>query len=148
MRLLLAALALACLGAAAGAQEEGADAFPGLLPPGGLVLFYNSSGPLSFVTATRRELPKGAVLLGEVRGRSCQYGISIPLGLSPNATSLSGAAGNGGFKKALEDIQKKDPEVIGIYDVKEDLHLTSILGIFRRLCTEVTAGAFANPATL
>lgn len=138
-------LVLLCALLAAGpaaAQEGEAEARPGLIPVSGLMLFYNSSGPLSFVSMTRRELPRGAAPLGEVRARSCQYGLSIPLSLNPNSTSVSGAAGDGGFKKALAGLQKERPELAGIYDVKVDNHLISVLGIFRRLCTEVTALGF------
>ncbi len=136
-------LALLCALLAAGpAAADESQARPGLIPVGGIMLFYNSSGPLSFVSMTRSELPRGATLLGEVRARSCQFGLSIPLGLDPGAMSLSGAAGDGGFKKALAGLQKERPELSGIYDVKVDNHLVSVLGIFRRLCVEVTALGF------
>ena len=31
----------------------------------------------------------------------------------------------------------------GLYDVRTDLRIFSLLGIYRKLCTEVTARAFA-----
>lgn len=133
------ALLLAALPACA---QEGSEARPALVPAGGLLLFYNSQGPLSFVTMTLRDLPPGAVLAGEVKSRGCQHGLSIPIAANIRATSLSGAAGDGGYFKALRALKKERPELAGIYDVKVDLHLVSILGIYRRLCTEILARGF------
>jgi hypothetical protein len=137
--LTLAAL-LTALGAAA--QEGGSEARPVLIQPGGLPMFYVSEGPLSFVTPTPGELPRGARDLGEVKGRSCQHGLSIPLAASIRATTVSGAIGNGGYRKVLAAMRKQRPELAGIYDVKVDVQILSILGFYRRTCTEVAARGF------
>jgi len=141
----LLALLLAGLASFAGATGEGDEdtAMPGLIPPGNFVLFYDTEGPLSFVTMTPRERPKGVVELGTVKGTSCQHGLSVPISADVRGTSITGAYGDGGFAKALADIKKAKPEVIGIYDVRTDMRVFSILGIYRKLCTEVTARAFA-----
>jgi hypothetical protein len=124
--------------------REAYEARPGLLYPGGLVLFLNSQAPMSYESYSRGELPTDAVLLGEVTGQGCQYGISLPLSLlsGTRAASLSGAAGNGGYKKAIHGIHAQYPQLRGLYDVKIDLHATIVLGIFSRLCTEIDARGF------
>ena len=143
--LLLAALILAALAPNAGAKGENDEdtAVPGLIPAGSFMLFYKTEGPLSFVTMTPKDRPKGARELGTVKGVSCQHGLSIPLSADVGGTSITGAYGNGSFVKAIDSIKKEKPEVGGIYDVRTDLRVFSILGIYRKLCTEVTARAFS-----
>lgn len=143
MKLILALVLLlpASLVQARGENDED-TATPGLIPSGSFNLFYDSSGPLSFVANTPKDKPKGAPELGLVKGVSCQHGLSIPITANLRGTSISGAVGNGSFVKALAEIKKKKPEVAGIYDVRTDQRVFSILGIYRKLCTEVTARAF------
>jgi len=145
VRLLTSAVLLVALASSAAARGEGDEetATPGLIPPGNFVLFYDTEGPLSFVTMTPRERPKGARELGLVKGSSCQHGLSVPITADVRGTSITGAIGNGGYSKALADIKKSKPDVAGIYDVRTDMRVFSILGIYRKLCTEVTARAFA-----
>jgi hypothetical protein len=107
-----------------------------------MTIFYNSEGPLSFATPTPGEIPPGAQDAGEVRGRTCQHGLAIPVTASFRPTTVSGAAGDGGYRKTLAVILKARPDLAGIYDVKVDLHNLSILGFYRRLCTEVSARGF------
>ncbi len=144
MRLLLAALLLCALAPAARARGENDEdtAVPALIPAGSFMLFYKTQGPLSFVAMTPKDKPAGAPELGTVRGTSCQHGLSIPISADVRGTSITGAYGNGSFVKAISQIKKENPEVAGIYDVRTDLHVFSILGIYRKLCTEVTARAF------
>jgi hypothetical protein len=118
--------------------RETYQARPSLIPPGSLVLFYFSKGPLSSNPSTRKDLPPDAVLGEQVFGKTCQYGLSVPLSLSLRSSSLSGAIGDGGYRKTIEKMKKDHPELLGLFDVKVDLHITSILGFYRRLCTEVT----------
>jgi hypothetical protein len=145
LRLLLAAVLLLGLAPLASATGEGdqEDAVPGLIPAGGIMVFYQSEGPLSFVTMTPKDRPAGARELGTVKGVSCQHGLSVPVAAQLNATSVSGGYGDGSFQKALQAIKKDNPAMIGLYDVRTDLRIFSILGIYRKLCTEVTARAFA-----
>ncbi|MBI3547566.1 MAG: hypothetical protein HY078_00800 [Elusimicrobia bacterium] len=138
---LAALLLLATLGAA-NAQEDGSGAAPGLMNPGGLVLFYNDVAPLSFVTMTPKDLPPGVVLGGDVKGRSCQHGLAVPIAANFRATSLSAAAGDGSQRKALEGIKAENPDVAGLFDIRIDDHTFIILGIYKRSCVEITARAF------
>ncbi len=143
-RVLLACLFL-LLASQARADWDEYDARPGLIPIGGLIVFFNSQGPLSYPTLTPKEIPSDAVNIGTVRCKSCQHGLSIPIttpSSSSRSTNLSGAQGDGSFKKALAQLQKDRPELKGIYDVKVDMHRISVLGIYKRLCTEVTARGF------
>lgn len=148
MRWLLGAALLALLAGPCRAVGEGDedDAVPGMIPSGGLLLYYDASGPMSFPSMTPRDVPKDARPLGVVVGRSCQRGLSIPLAAQINPTSVSGAYGDGGYREALEAIKKEHPDAAGLYDVKSDVEVFSILGIYRSLCTYVTARAFAVPA--
>ncbi|MBI2362040.1 MAG: hypothetical protein HYV15_01465 [Elusimicrobia bacterium] len=140
MRRAAALLGLALANPAA-AQDYGAAA-PALIRPGGFLLFYDSQGALSFVSATRSELPGDAVDAGTVTASACQHGLSVPLSLSLRANSVSAAAGRGGFEKALSRLKDARPELRGVYDVKVDTRVTSVLRIWRRLCIEVSARGF------
>lgn len=148
MRTLLAAalaLSLAAPGHALGEGDED-DAVPGMQSPGGMVLYYRSEGPMSFVAMTPKDVPADAVKIREVRGRACQRGLAVPIAASLNATSLSAYYGNGSYAKALARIKKAHPEVAGLYDVRTDVEVFSVLGFYRSLCTIVTARAFARTA--
>ncbi len=147
MRFLLAGILLAFLAPCAWARGENDEdtATPGLLRTGNFTLFYKTEGPLSFVAMTPKDKPAGARELGTVVGVSCQHGLSVPISADIRGTSISGAYGDGGFGKALAQIKKDKPEVAGIYDVRTDMHVFSILGIYKKLCIEVTARAFAAP---
>lgn len=141
--LLLAALA--CFGLISSVVAQDTDqstASPDVIPPSGLTLYYNTQGPLSFVSMTPGDLPPNAIPIGEVETYDCQYKLSIPLSLSLRATSVSGVQGNGSFRKAMEGLHRNHPELAGIYDVKVDLHVTSVLGVFQRLCTEISARGY------
>ena len=147
MRALLAAAFLAAASAPCAAMGEGTDDFavPQMQTTSGFVLYYNSTGPMSFLSMTPRDVPKNARLLPEVRGVNCQRGLSIPTAVSINATDISGVYGDGGYVKSLLKIVKAHPDVAGIYDVRVDLEIFSILGFYRSTCTIVTARAFALP---
>ena len=148
MRLLLA-VALAALAAAPCAaigEGDDYDAVPGLQPAGGLVIFYESAAPMSFPSMTPKDLPANAVKIREVRGVSCQRGLSVPIAANFNATNVSGYKGDGSYAKAVAQIKKKNPEIAGIYDVRTDVENFSVLGFYRSLCTIVTARAFSLPA--
>jgi len=149
VRALLAALLVAALPPACRALGEGDedDAAPDMIAPSGLVLFYNSSGPLSFLSMTPKDVPAGARLIREVKGVSCQYGLALPTALTVNASSVSGYAGDGSYAKAIRRIREDHPEISGIYDVRVDLHMISILSFYHQMCTEVTARAFVLPKT-
>lgn len=146
MRTTLLAVLLLGLSAPVFARGENDEdtATPGLIPAGSLMLFYDSEGPLSFVTMTPKDRPASARELGLVKGVVCQHGLSIPLSADVRGTSITGAVGNGSFAKAVAQIKKDHPEATGIYDVRTDMRVFSILGIYRKLCTEVVARAFAK----
>jgi hypothetical protein len=124
----------------AGAQES-YEARSGLLQLEGLVVFFSGAGPLSYVTMTARDVPADAVRIGSVAGRGCQFGVSTPF-MGTGTPQLSGGGGEGGFARAVEDIRRRHPDLRGIYDVKVDDHVMSILTVFQRQCTEVAAQGF------
>lgn len=148
MKLLLAALlaALAAVPCAALGEGDEDTAVPGLQPANGLVLYYDSAGPLSFAAMTPKDVPANAVKLREVRGRACQRGLAVPIAANFNATNVSAYLGNGSYAKAIGMIKAEHPEIAGIYDVRSDVEVFSLLGFYRSLCTIVTARAFSLPA--
>ena len=148
MRTLLAAALAALLAAPCAALGEGDDdsAVPGMQPANGLVLYYDSAGPMSFAAMTLKDVPENARKIREVKGRACQRGLAIPIAANFNATNVSAYYGNGSYAKALAQIKKEHPEVAGIYDVRTDVEVFSVLGFYRSLCTEVAARAFVLPA--
>ncbi len=149
MRIWIAAALFAALAAPCAALGEGDDDVnvPQMQPASGLVLFYDSTGPMSFLSMTPKDVPPDARIIPEVRGVSCQRGLSVPIAASINATDVSGVYGDGSYAKALLQIQKANPEVAGIYDVRVDLEVFSILGLYKSTCTIVTARAFAPAAS-
>jgi len=96
-----------------------------------------------------KDLPQGSVaMMEEIEGRSCQYGISIPIFFGGGQrTSVSGAGGDGSYRKALLDIKHRHPKMDGIYDVKIDSHQINILGIYKRVCTEIVGRGFIVGST-
>ncbi len=142
MRLILSAALLVILAAAPRAEKPTYRAKSGVLVMGGFLVFHDTEGPLSFVSLTHSELPTDAQKIGPVFGKGCQHGLSIPLSASFDSTKISGAAGKGGARKALKKIREKHGEIRGLYDVKVDTHITSILGLYRRQCVEIHARAF------
>ncbi len=145
MKTVLAVIFGCLLSINAWAQSASYEANPGLLFVGVFIVFYDSEGPLSYQTMTPREVPKGAVLIGEVTGNSCQHGLSLPIIFSgSDRVSVSGALGDGSFKKALLDIYQKHPNLTGLYDVKVDIDRMSILTVYRRDCTIVVAEGFTG----
>ena len=140
MTLLLSALLLLAGPVRAQDEGDGTQNVPGMISTGGYVVFYNAEGPLSMITEGRR--PAGSVALGEVTGKSCQHGLSIPLSASLRSQSVSGAAGDGSYRKAVWQIEKDHPGLTGLYDVKVDIRHLSVLGVYRRRCTIVTARGY------
>ena len=134
------ALMLLLCGSAAAQEEAAGDGRTRAIRMGGFLLFGNNRAPHSIVALPAR--PAGMTDAGEVKDRSCQWGVAIPLALNIRATSISASTGDGGYEKVMSRIKEKHPEVAGIYDARMDAHYTAILGIFRRLCLEVTARSF------
>lgn len=137
MRLALLAALLFCAPRASAMDEDEAVARSGLLRMGGFNLGTVADAPLGLLGAVGSELPKGAVRLGELKGRACQYGVGVPYSLNFLST-VNGVGGKGSFEKALAEIKKKQPDAEGLYDLKVDVHITGVLGIFRRQCLELT----------
>ena len=121
--------------------------YPSVVSPSGYFVVYDVQGTLSFEPSTRWELPKNILDQGEVLGQSCAYALSIPLSLALSTTKISGAYGENGYNKAVKNILKAHPDITGIYDVKVDTHIITVLGIFTRQCLELTARAFKIPTS-
>ncbi len=146
MRLMLVLIVCSLLFGTACTRQWSYEARPGIIYVGTFVVFYDSEGPLSFQTMTHHEIPQDAIKIGEVIGDSCQHGLSIPIFLSASDRfSVSGAKGDGSYKKALLNIREKNPRLAGLYDVKVDIHQWSIL-TYSRDCTVVVAQGFTRPS--
>jgi len=143
VRLLLAAAFALAAAAPCAAQDDEGTAFPTMQTTSWLTPFYDATGPMSYVAMTPKDVPAGARLIPEVRGEYCQHGLAIPTTLSAQATDINLVYGDGGFVKSVRKIIEAHPDVAGIYDVRVDLRIFSILGIYKKTCTIVTARAFA-----
>ena len=77
----------------------------------GFMLYYNTTGPMSFPAMTPRDVPASARKLGMVVGRSCQRGLSVPVSADIRSTSVSGNFGDGGYGKAIGAIKAAHPDV-------------------------------------
>ncbi len=115
---------------------------PSVVSPSGYFIVYDVQGTLSFEPSTRWELPKNIADMGNVLGQSCAYALSIPITLALTASKISGAYGENGYNKAVKNILKAHPAISGIYDVKVDTHIITVLGIFTRQCLLLSARAF------
>lgn len=143
-RWMVTASILLMSGSIALAESASYEAQFGLITVSGFIVFYSTQGPLSYHTMTLKDLPDDATLSGEVTGKSCQHGISIPIFMDiTRSITLSGAKGDGGFKKAIVSIHRDHPRLDGLFDIKVDTHQLSILGIYKRQCTEVSARGFS-----
>jgi hypothetical protein len=146
LRFLLAAALAVAAAATCAAQDDEGTALPTMQTTSWLTPFYDSTGPMSYVAMTPKDVPVGARLIPEVRSEYCQYGVSIPTSLSFQATDVNLVYGDGGFVKCVRKIMVANPGVTGIYDVRVDLRIFSILGIYKKTCTIITARAFALAA--
>lgn len=145
-RVIVLFVVLALCSACAPLQRWNYEARSGLIFVGTFVVFYDSEGPLSYQALTPHDILPAMVPVGEVVGDSCQHGLSIPIIFSANDRfSVSGAKGDGSYRKALRNIQEKYPHLAGVYDVKVDVQKWSILTIYRRECTVVAAQGFTHP---
>lgn len=120
------------------------EANPSVLDLEGYVVFFNGTGPLSFVTAAPRVYPLGITRLGRVHVESCEQGWTLPfsLDLRTRSAEVSGGYGDGGYVKAMRKLQKENSEIKGIYDVQVDYHDTVILSIYSKHCVNITGRAF------
>lgn len=97
----------------------------------------------SYVTATHRDTHGLTRAMAEVEGEACAYGIFLPFSaLSTFAgvtiPSLDISWGDGGYAAALQSILKQATvkgTVTQLSDVRADLHIVHVLGIFGERCT-------------
>ena len=73
-----------------------------------MTIIFKSEGPLAYTALTRSEIPKEAVLMGDVTGQSCQYSLSVPLSVSLRSNAISGAMGNGGYAKIMRTAPRQE----------------------------------------
>jgi hypothetical protein len=92
---------------------------------GPATVYEDVSAPLEY----RADALRGA---REVRGEACQTGIFLPL------IPASIAWGDGGYRDAVRQAQAQAPGA-ALTDVRADLHVLSVLTIFRKQCVVVTA---------
>lgn len=92
---------------------------------GPATIYEDVSAPLEY----RADANRGA---REVRGEACQTGIFLPV------IPASIAWGDGGYRDALREAQAQAPGA-SLTDVRADLHVISVLTIFRKQCVVVIA---------
>lgn len=114
----------------------------------GVTVYQDSEGPLSYRAPTGADVGE-ARPLAQVQGKACQYGLTIPFGplvaIGGTGGDLAGAVGGasagwgeGGYREALAQAEAR---AAGgrLFDVRADLNVVSILGIWREECVVVTA---------
>ena len=92
---------------------------------GPATVYEDVSAPLEY----RADAHRGT---RNVRGEACQTGIFLPV------IPASIAWGDGGYRDAVRQAQAQAPGA-SLTDVRADLHVFSILTIFRKQCVVVTA---------
>ncbi len=143
---MIALWALAALLLARPASAQTYTAHPHVISLKTLTVFYHVTGPLSTLPMTRKDLPRGAVDIGEVSGSSCQREVNIPTSASLQATTITAAEGNGSYGKIIAQMRKTHPDLAGIYDVKTDIRSFAVFfGLYSSQCTEVLARGYALP---
>ncbi len=120
---------------------------PGVLAQG--TVFEQASGPLSYRAPAGPDVGRAAPR-ATAYGESCQYGIILPLSAAATFFSkptsddvgrippLGVVWGKGGYADAMAQAQR-DAVRGRLYDVRADLHVSSVLGIYIRNCVEVHA---------
>ena len=120
---------------------------PGVLPEG--TVFEEATGPLSYQASTPRDVGRVAPR-GEAHGEACQYGIIVPISAAstffrnPTADDVARIPplgvvwGEGGYAAAMADAQQSAGGG-RLYDVRADLHISSVLGVYVRDCVDVHA---------
>lgn len=89
------------------------------------ILYTNVRVPYAYRSATPGEV-KSEKSDPAVTGKGCNYSLLFLF-----------AWGKGGYASAVQQALEKEPNGI-LYDVKSDIQLTSILGLYTRTCTIVT----------
>ncbi|MGI5862885.1 MAG: hypothetical protein ACOX6T_12610 [Myxococcales bacterium] len=127
------------------------EASSGRLVLAPLVIYQDSAGPLSYQAPVGQRL-RGAPV-ARVEGRACQSGLQIPLGLlvgvaenggdvAAAVSTISAGWGDGGYERALQEALE-DARLKGysgeLYDVRADLNVIQVLGVWRQQCLVVTA---------
>jgi len=112
-------------------------------------VFELASGPTSYRAPGPRDVRRAAPHRNAY-GESCQYGVVLPVSLA--AAVLSAPAsddvaripplgvvwGKGGYADALAEAHR-DAAGGMLYDVRADIHFSSVLGVYVRKCVEVHA---------
>jgi hypothetical protein len=113
-------------------------------------IYRGTTDPMAYRSSLPRDVPRPAGRWVEASGEACTTTISFPpnppavfLGSEAvlNALpypSLYVAAGNDGYALAMARA-RASARGAQLFDVRADVHTTSVLGIWRRDCTEVHA---------
>jgi hypothetical protein len=123
------------------------DQQPGVMRMSPLTVFQSSQGPLNYQSPTLKK----AKVVPKIRvtGEACQSGLNLPVGAIVSAIrtgnqalafgNVSAAWGDGGYQRAIAEAASKAPGH-DLVDVRADLEVTVILGIWMQQCVNVNAG--------
>ncbi len=145
--------------AAPGAQVDMPDVLPGgsyasqspleaLARPTSTTVGLNfNTAPASYQTATGRDVRGMARLAAPAEAEACAYGLFLPTGaigaaLGLPIPNLDLSFGDGGYQAAVAQLM--GGAVDTIEDVRADLHVITILGIFGARCTVIHASAYGR----
>lgn len=138
-------------GAGAGRDGKIGDIHDRLQLPRGFLSYQDFTSPLSYPSLTRRDVnpldQTNEVV--EVEGKSATIKIVLPIGLlfglSPT-TGFSFDLNDRGVQEAIADAKRRHGVQI-LYDVRIDMHLFSIFGLYSKTTTIVHAKGIRGDAS-
>jgi hypothetical protein len=132
-------------------------AVPVLPPPSAGTLAQSTTDGIQYRSALPRDVPQKDAKPRIAFGSSCHttltspfsppapfYGSDVALQLLQLRQALQVEVGDAGFARAVEEA-KRSVHDAPLYDVRVDLHTTSVLSVIRRDCLEVHALAGPDP---
>lgn len=130
---------------------EADDALPFVGEGGALMVYQDSAGPLSYASVTGRDVQQAAPLQ-RVKGRACQHAVRIPViapatAMSNLPASLAVSVADGTYAEAVADARRGLPQDALLFDVRSDLNILMVLGIYERRCVLIDA-AVARPVAV
>jgi hypothetical protein len=148
-RVAILASAVALAGAGCGLRPRTSyEANSQVLQLPSVVVYQGSTGSLSYQSAVGRDVQR---LLPHQRaqGRVCQRGIQLPIfaalyafgqARAGQGTWLSTGWGDGSYRAAMDDLRQHVPSGAVLYDVRADVDIRMILGVYREQCLVLDAG--------
>lgn len=147
----LSLVALAVTGSGCLMQRQGAQTWqadPQVIQTPPVVIYQDSTGPMSYQSRTGADVGR-RLPVRRVQGRACQSGLSLGIGAlfrlgrtsgdGVRALAVSAGWGDAGYREAFAEAERY-AEGRPLFDVRADINVEWILGIWRQQCIVVDAG--------